>query len=63
MFWRYLRKTNTFTVLVSIVILSTEGIPEEINVHRKIFGNDPVEVDYDNIGSCPFCKGRIDRFN
>ena len=37
-----------------VFVLSIEGTPEEINVHRKILGRDSVEVDYDNIGSCPF---------
>ncbi len=40
---------------MKVVVLSIEEIPEEISVHRKIFGKDPVEVDYDNIGLCPFC--------
>ncbi len=46
-----------------VFVLGIEGIPEEINVHHKIFGKDPVEVEYDNIGSCPFCNCRIDEFN
>lgn len=40
-----------------------EQIPAEINDHRKIFGKDAAEVDYDSIGSCPFCGSRIDEFN
>jgi hypothetical protein len=43
--------------------LSIEEIPEEINVHRKIFGKDASEVDYDGVGLCPFCNSRIDEFN
>lgn len=38
-------------------------IPEEINVHRKLFGKDATEVNYDSIGPCPFCNSRIDEFN
>jgi hypothetical protein len=38
-------------------------IPEEVNVHRKNFGKDASEVDYDSIGPCPFCNSRIDEFN
>jgi hypothetical protein len=48
---------------IKVCGLSTEGIPEEINVHHKIFGKDSVEVDYDNIGLCPFCNCRIDEFS
>jgi hypothetical protein len=44
-------------------ILKIEEIPDEINIHRKIFGKDPIEVDYDSIGPCPFCNSRIDEFN
>lgn len=40
-----------------------EEIPEEINVHYKIFGKDAIEVDYDSVGPCPFCNSRIDEFN
>ena len=47
---------------MKVVALSIEEIPEEINVHRKIFGKDPV-VNYDNIGLIPFCNCRIDEFN
>jgi len=43
--------------------LNIEEIPEKINVHREIFGKDPIEVDYDSIGPCPFCNSRIDEFN
>ena len=45
------------------LVLSIEGTPEEINVHLKIFGKDPVEVNHDNMGSCHFCNCRIDEFN
>jgi len=44
-------------------ILDTSEIPEEINVHGKIFGKEPTEVYYDSIGLCPFCNSRIDEFN
>jgi hypothetical protein len=44
-------------------ILSIDGIPEELNVHRENFGKDASEVDYDGIGPCPFCNSRIDEFN
>ncbi len=40
-----------------------EQIPEEINDHRKIFGKDAADVDYDGIGICPFCGSCIDEFN
>jgi len=40
-----------------------EQIPEEINDHRKIFGKDAADVDYDGFGPCPFCGSRIDEFN
>jgi hypothetical protein len=40
-----------------------QKIPFEINDHFKIFGKDSDEVDYDSIGSCPFCGSRIDEFN
>lgn len=40
-----------------------EQVPEEINDHRKIFGKNAADVDYDSIGSCPFCGSRIDEFN
>jgi hypothetical protein len=30
--------------------MKVEEIPDEINVHRKIFGKDAIEVDYDSIG-------------
>jgi hypothetical protein len=40
-----------------------EEIPEEINVHYKIFWKDAIEVDYDSVGPCPFCNSRIDEFN
>jgi hypothetical protein len=43
--------------------LSIDEIPEEINDHRRIFGKDVFEVDYDSIGPCPFCNSRIDEFN
>jgi hypothetical protein len=38
-------------------------IPDEINIHHEIFGKDSFEVDYDEIGPCPFCDSRIDEFN
>ena len=44
-------------------ILSIEGIPEELNLHRENFGKDASEVDYDGIGPCPICNSRIDEFN
>ncbi|MFY9870769.1 MAG: hypothetical protein WAK17_13715 [Candidatus Nitrosopolaris sp.] len=44
-------------------ILDIDEIPDEINVHRKIFGKDPIGVNYDSIGPCPFCNSRIDEFN
>jgi hypothetical protein len=44
-------------------ILDIDEIPEEINVHRKILGKDPIGVNYDSIGLCPFCNSRIDEFN
>ena len=40
-----------------------EQVPEEINDHRKIFGKDAPDVDYESIGPCPFCGSRIDEFN
>ena len=40
-----------------------EQIPAEINDHRKIFGKDAADVDYDSIGPCLFCGSRIDEFN
>jgi hypothetical protein len=43
--------------------LSIEGIPEELNIHRKNFGKDASEVDYDGIGPCPICNSCIDEFN
>jgi len=43
--------------------LDIEQIPEELNVHHRIFGKDPIEVDYDCLGECPFCNSRIDEFD
>ena len=43
--------------------MDIEEIPEEINVHRRIFGKDPIEVDYDSLGQCAFCNSRIDEFD
>jgi hypothetical protein len=42
---------------------SEQEIPEEINIHLKIFGKDAREVDYDSFGLCPLCGSRIDEFN
>ena len=33
-------------------------IPASINM-----SNDADEVDYNSVGSCPFCGSRIDEFN
>ena len=43
--------------------MDIEEIPEEINVHHRIFGKDPIEVDDDSLGECPFCNSRIDEFD
>jgi hypothetical protein len=45
-----------------LYILNIEEVPAEINVHRKIFGNDPIEVDYDSISTYLFCNSRIVHF-
>jgi hypothetical protein len=45
-------------------------IPEEINVHKQIWGKDPEEVTYgrgeaaedDDDYRCPICDSRIDEF-
>ena len=46
-----------------LLSIEEHQIPEEINDHLKIFGKNADEVDYDNIGQCPFCGSRIDEFN
>ena len=43
-------------------------IPEDINVHKKIWGKNADEGDYgtagedDNEGRCPICNSRIDEY-
>ena len=51
------------TLLTSLIKMDIEGIPQEIDDHRMIFGKGVTEVDYESIGPCPFCNSRIDEFN
>jgi hypothetical protein len=37
------------------------GVPEEINIHKRVFGKEPWEVSYD-YGYCHLCNSRIDEF-
>jgi hypothetical protein len=37
-------------------------VPREIDVHLKIFGKEPWEVDYGLHGYCDMCNSRIDEF-
>ena len=37
-------------------------VPREIDVHLKIFGKEPWEVDYNLHGYCDVCNSRIDEF-
>jgi hypothetical protein len=51
-----------------------EEIPEDINIHKKIWGKNADQVVYGGVGSkggendhyeeerCPFCDTRIDEF-
>jgi hypothetical protein len=50
-----------------------EEIPEDINIHKKIWGKNADQVVYGGVGSkgendhheeerCPFCDSRIDEF-
>jgi hypothetical protein len=44
-----------------------DEIPEDINVHKQIWGKDANQVTYgkktdDDDGRCPICNSRIDEF-
>jgi hypothetical protein len=42
--------------------MSTNEIPDEINIHQDIWGKDADDVYYDNLDRCPICDSRIDEF-
>jgi hypothetical protein len=49
--------------------MSDDEIPEDINVHKQIWGKDAIEVIYgevekkeDDEQRCPICNSRIDEF-
>ena len=47
--------------------MSDDEIPEDINVHKKIWGKDANQVIYgkkteDDEERCPICNSRIDEF-
>jgi hypothetical protein len=37
-------------------------VPKEIDVHLKIFGKEPWEVNYCLYGYCDMCNTRVDEF-
>jgi len=39
-----------------------EPIPKEIDVHLAMFGKEPWEVKYGQLGYCDICNTRIDEF-
>jgi hypothetical protein len=63
---------NTYTACSENSSMSTNefDIPEEINVHKQIWGKNPEEVIYgrgeiaedDDDYRCPICISRIDEF-
>lgn len=40
----------------------TAVIPAEIDDHKKLFGKEPWDVDYDSAGYCIICNTRIDEY-
>ena len=58
--------------ILSCMSLNEIEVPEEINVHKQIWGKDAEEVVYGRVEkrdqidedeySCPLCNSRIDEF-
>jgi hypothetical protein len=54
--------------------MENEDAPEDINIHKRIWGENADQVVYDRVGGkegennhfeeerCPFCDSRIDEF-
>jgi hypothetical protein len=49
--------------------MSDDEIPEDINVHKQIWGKDAIQVIYGKVDQkeddeqrCPICNSRIDEF-
>jgi hypothetical protein len=70
----YKLKYSIWSLINRIYGLDNEEIPEEINIHKKIWGKNADQVVYGGDGRkegikdhtdqerCPFCDSRIDEF-